>query len=71
MRRNLDDIANSTIIAVIDEWIHNAKHRAILKDRLVNGLTFEELAEAHDISVRHAQDVVYKSEDKLFSHFPI
>lgn len=71
MKHRFDEIANSTITAAIDEWIHNAKHRAILKDKLVNGLTFEELAEAHDISVRHAQNIVYKAEDKLFSHLPI
>lgn len=71
MKYRIDEIANSTIIAVIDEWIHNEKHRAILKDRLVNGLTYEQLAEAHNISVRHAKAIVYKTEDKLFSHFKL
>ena len=64
----MKEYSNREIISVIDEWIHNAKHREILKDRYVNGLTFEQLAEAYDISVRHAKTIVYRSEDKIFSH---
>ena len=65
------EYSNSEMNAIIEEWIHNAKHRAILKDRYINGLTYEQLAERHDLSVRHIKTIVYKSEDKLFSHFPI
>jgi len=62
------EYANSRIVAVIDEYVHNERNRAILKDRFVNGLTFEQIAEKHDISTRQAQNIVYRSQDVLFRH---
>ena len=69
MPRNTDrfDIANSEIDYLIDQWIRSERDRAILKDRLINGMTFERLAEKHDMSVRQIQNIVYKSMDKLVS----
>ena len=62
------EYSNSEIANIIDEWIHNQKYRDILKDRYINGLTYERLAEAHDISPRHAQKIVYKCSEKIFFH---
>ena len=69
MPRNTDrfDIANSELNYLIDQWIRSERDRAILKDRLINGLTFERLAEKHDMSVRQIQNIVYKSMDRLVS----
>ena len=69
MPRNTDrfDISNSEIDYFIDQWIRNERDRAILKDRLINGMTFERLAEKHDMSVRQIQNIVYKSMDRLVS----
>ena len=62
------EYTNSQIITVIDEYVHKEKYRAILKDRFVNGLTFEQIAEKHDLSVRQAQNIVYKTQETLFRH---
>ncbi len=51
---------NSDIIAAIDEHVHSERDRAILKDRFVNGLTFEQLAEKHDVSPKTVKNVIYK-----------
>lgn len=69
MPRNTDrfDISNSEIDYLIDQWIRNERDREILKDRLINGMTFERLAEKHDMSVRQIQNIVYKSMDRLVS----
>ena len=69
MPRNTDrfDISNSEIDYLIDQWIRNERDRAILKDRLINGLTFERLAEKNDMSVRQTKNIVYKSMEKLVS----
>ena len=59
------------IESAIDEWIvgKNAqRNRNILKSRLINGLTFEELSEEYDMSVRQIQNIVYKSQEKIFKH---
>ena len=53
---------------MIDQWIRNERDRAILKDRLINGLTFERLAEKHDMSVRQTKNIVYKATERLVAH---
>lgn len=65
------EYTNSQITAIIDEHIHNAKYRDILKDRFVDGLTFEQIAEKRDISPRQAQNVVYKAQNVLFKHISL
>lgn len=67
MPRNTDrfDVTNSELVYLIDQWIRSERDRAILKDRLINGMTFERLAEKHDMSVRQTKNIVYKSMEKL------
>lgn len=62
------DYTNSQIIALIDEHIHKERDRAILKDRLVNGMCYEPLAEKYDLSVQRVRDIVYKAQSKLFKY---
>lgn len=59
---------NSQISALIDEYIHSARNRAILKRRLIDGICFEPLAEEFDLSPRHVKTIVYKAQEALFKH---
>ena len=65
---NLDDISNSEIEKLIDEWIHSERDRRILKRRLIDGICYEPLADEMDMSVRQIKNNVYKAEAKLFKH---
>ena len=67
MQRNIDrfNLSNSEVCYLIDQWIRSERDRAILKDRLINGLTYERLAEKHDMSVRQTKNIVYRSMEKL------
>ena len=60
------DIPRSEWERLIDEWIFNERDRAILKRRLLDGKTFEQLAEEFDLSTQNVQRIVYKSQNKLF-----
>ena len=62
------EYANSQIAAVIDEYIHKKRNRELLKRRYIDGVTFEELAEEFDLSVRHTKTIVYNAENVIFSH---
>ena len=55
-----NDLSRSQWENLIDEWIFNERDRAILKRRLLDGKTFEQLAEEFDLSVRHVKNIVYK-----------
>ena len=61
------DYTNSEICKVIDEYVHNARNRDILKRRLIDGVCFEPLAEEFDLSVRQVKNIVYKEADKIFA----
>ena len=64
----MPEYTNSQIKELIDEWIHSERERAILKRRLIDGITFEALAEEYDMSVRGMKYLVYKLQKILFKH---
>lgn len=64
----IPEYTNSQISHLIDEYIHSERNRKILKRRLIDGLTYERLAEEFDLSVRQTKKIVYKSEEILFYH---
>lgn len=63
-----ENISNSQISHLIDEWIKSERDRNILKRRLIDGICFEPLAEEFDLSVRQIKNIVYKSETILIKH---
>ncbi len=67
-RIDLDNISNSEIEHLIDEWIHSERDRKILKRRLIDGICYEPLAWEFDMSVRQMKNIVYKAEARLFKH---
>lgn len=66
MRYDFQDFSRSTISAAIDEWILNERDRAILKQRLLDGICYEPLAEEFDLPVDRIKQIVYKSQERLF-----
>jgi len=64
------DYTNSEICEIIDEYVHNARNRAILKRRLIDGICFEPLAEEFELSVRQVKNIVYKEEQHIFPKLP-
>ena len=62
------DYTNSQISSVIDEHIHHALHMKMLKDRLIDGMTYEQIAEKHDMSVRQTKNIIYKATDKILKY---
>lgn len=64
----IPELPRSEYEKLIDEWIFHERNRAILKRRLLDGITFERLAEEFDMSVRQIKQIVYTSETQLFKH---
>ena len=62
------DKPRSEISLLIDEWILNERNRSIVKRRLLDGVTFERLAEEFDLSTQQVKTIVYKSQDILSCH---
>ena len=68
-----ENITKEQLVRVIDEVIilhtHAERNRNILKRRLIDGLTHEQLAEEFDLSTKAIQKILYKYEAMVFSHF--
>ena len=63
--------SRSEIEAAIDEWVvgRNAeRNREILYRRLVDGITYEALAEEFDMSVRQIKRIIYAAQEIIFKH---
>ena len=52
------DYDNSTMTRLIDEKIHNELHRRVLKLRLIDGWTYERIAENVDRSPRQIYYII-------------
>lgn len=63
------NLSVSEVEHLIDEWIFNERDRAILKRRLIDGITFERLSAEFEISVVQVKRIVKKRQTELFRHF--
>lgn len=57
---------NSDAARIIDEYIHSERDRAIIKRRLIDGVSIERLAEEFDRSPRAMQRKVAKLQAVVF-----
>ena len=64
------EYTNSQIREIIGEYIHSERDRKIMERRLVDGITFERLAEEFDLSVRCVKTIVYRCQVEIFRHIP-
>lgn len=69
-RSNIDweNITNSQIEHLITEYVHSERDRRVLRLRLIDGLTYERIADEMLMSVRQIKNIIYKAEAKLFRH---
>lgn len=51
---------------MIDEWIFNERDRKMLKLNLLDGWTYERIAERFDVSTRQVARIIPKLQEQLF-----
>ena len=69
-KHQIKGITKSELESMIDENIIGFKaerNRQLMKRRLCDGLTFEELAEEADMSVMQVKNIVYREMDIIIS----
>lgn len=62
------DLSRSEIAWLIEEYLFVARDREIAKARWIDGMTFDEIAEHFEISVRQAKTIIRKSRERVLSH---
>lgn len=73
-KHRIENVTRSELNLLIDEHVMGFKaqrNRCILKSRLIEGLTFEELAEKYDMSVRQVKKIVYDLELVIGQHLRV
>ena len=62
------ELSVSEYSRLIDEWIFSERDRKIIKRRLLDAITYEQLAEEFDMSVRNVKYIVDKNRKILLKH---
>lgn len=64
----MPDLPRSEIEHLVDEWIFNERNRQIVKKRILDGISYEQLAESFFLSVQHTKEITYQSIDIILKH---
>ena len=56
---------NSEIERCIDEYVRLIRDRSILRESWFEGLSYERIAEKHELSVKSVQNIIYKQGDTV------
>lgn len=59
------DLSNSEIERRISEHIHSQRYRTIMRLRFIDGLTYEQISEAVEMSPRYLRSLVRRLTDIL------
>lgn len=62
-----NNISNTELQHIIEEWIKSERDRGIMKRRLIDGITIEKLAEEYDLSVKQVHRLAMKYSEYLYS----
>lgn len=69
-KHQIKDVTKSELESMIDQFVigfRAERNRQLMKRRLCDGLTFEELAEEADMSVMQVKNIVYREMDIIIS----
>lgn len=67
MNKELLDIPNSLIVKVIDEWVKGDRNRAIMRDRYIDLMPYEAIAETYSLSVSTVVRAISKYSPVMFN----
>lgn len=62
------EISRTEYENIISEWIHSERDRKIIRRKILDGITFEQLAEESDLSVNQVKRIVYHTKEIIMNH---
>lgn len=66
-----NDLTNSQLTNIIDEYVRGFKadrNKSMLKSKLITGMTYEEVAEEYDMSVRQVKYIISNTLQQIVTH---
>lgn len=67
--RKRKSYSNYRVSALIDEYIHSARDREILRDKLCDDLSYDELADKYGLAYESIKDIMRKGRAALDRHY--
>jgi len=67
--RKRKSYSNYRVSALIDEYIHSARNREILRDKLCDDLSYDELADKYGLSYDRVKDIVCEGREEVFMYY--
>ena len=64
------EYTNSQARDLIEEHIHNSDDRKMLRLRLIDGMTFEQIGFEMGMTTKTVRKRIHKGEEVLFRHLP-
>ena len=61
-----NNISNTDLSRIIEDWIKSERDRKIMKRRLIDGICFERIAEEYELSVKQIYRICGKYTDMLY-----
>ena len=68
--KRFDNISNTELSQLIDDWTKGERNRRLLKRRLIDCITLERLSEEFDLTVDRVKQIIYKEQKNLEAHIP-
>ena len=65
--KSFDNISNTDLSAIIEDWVKNERDRRVLHRKLIDGISYERIAEEFSLSVKQIYRIIGKYTDMLFS----
>lgn len=65
--KNFENVSNTNLSMLIDEWIKGERDRQIMKRRLIDCVHYEPLAEEFNLSVQRVCKIVSKNTNILIT----
>lgn len=62
------DLSRTEWERLIDEWIFNETHRRMIKRKLLDGVSYEKMAEEFDITCNTAKRIIKRYKQELINH---
>ncbi len=62
------EYGNSQVTEIVNEYVHNKKHREMLLLKYIDGLTYEQIGEMYELTDRQVKNIVYKYQDLFSRH---
>ena len=62
------DLSKDDIVYLIEQFVFNKRDRDLAYDRLIDGVTFDELTEKYHLSDSQVKVIVKRTREIVFSH---